>query len=66
MNNQDYRQYLINNALEIMKQNKQNQQNQTCIYEAYNNNVKFSNVSDLRNRQLNKINKLKRLNTPLI
>ena len=61
-NNHEYRQYLINNAKEIMYLNSENQENQTCLSKdsiKFNTVTKFNNFSDLRNHELNRINKLK-------
>ena len=67
--NHEYRQYLMNNAKEIMHLNKIYQQNQTCLLPTninIHNNVNFIYNSDLKQTQLNRINKLKIFNTPLL
>jgi len=67
--NQNYRQFLTNNATQIMKIGKFNFENETylpkeCLY--ISNKPHYTNNSDLKENEIHKQNLIKRLNTPLL
>jgi len=67
--NQDYRQFLTNNATKIMNVSKFNFENETylpkdCLY--ISNKPHYTYKSDLKENEIHKQNLIKRLNTPLL
>tara|TARA_Y100000389_G_scaffold184214_1_gene202449 strand:- start:321 stop:533 length:213 start_codon:yes stop_codon:yes gene_type:complete len=67
--NQDYRQFLTNNAEQIMNINQYNFENKTylpktCLY--ITSKPSFQTKSDLKESEIHKQNLIKRLNNPLL
>ena len=67
--NQDYRTFLVKNTSNIMNIYKHNCENETCLNKSsiyVESENKFKVHSDLKEKELLKLNLLKRLNTPLL